>query len=393
VDALTNRISGSGYDAAGSMTSWGDGGTTYSYAYYPTNEMKQMVGDGRTTLFGYSADGERVGTYDSVTGGITYVLRGLDHKPLRQYREYNGGWTWQKDWVYRDGLLLATVESTGTKYVHLDHLGTPRRITNSSRAVIASHDYYPFGEEITASSQDSEALKFTGHERDLRDPSKTTDDLDYMHARYYNPWIGRFLSTDPIGGTPGTPQSWNRYSYVLDNPIKFLDPTGAEASVLVVGPGTGPKEEWGHAAIFVSTEDYSGGITYGGKYDFAKGKDAFIGSYTADGRTVTEFKLGLTPEQEGTLAEFVKANPDGAVDHSIVGSDSMATQNCTTACGNALEASGAVPAGSNPGRGLFDKPANLQADLDEGGEHSGIVKEKAVHNPVNEPEKKWEDEK
>ncbi|HPA79478.1 MAG TPA: RHS repeat-associated core domain-containing protein [Thermoanaerobaculales bacterium] len=226
VDALTNRISGSGYDAAGSMTSWGDGGTTYSYAYYPTNEMKQMVGDGRTTLFGYSADGERVGTWDSVAGGITYVLRGLDNKPLRQYREYNGGWTWQKDWIWRDGLLLATIDSSGTKYFHPDHLGTPRRITNSSRAVIASHDYYPFGEEITASSQDSEALKFTGHERDLRDPTKTTDDLDYMHARFYNPWIGRFLSTDPIGGTPVAPQSWNRYSYVRNNPVNAVDPTG-----------------------------------------------------------------------------------------------------------------------------------------------------------------------
>jgi RHS repeat-associated protein len=211
------------------MTSWGDGGITYSYAYYPTNEMKQMVGDGRTTLFGYSADGERVGTWDSVTLGITYVLRGLDNKPLRQYREYNGGWTWQKDWVYRDGLLLATVEPTGTKYFHLDHLGTPRRITNSSRAVIASHDYYPFGEEITASSQDAEALKFTGHERDLRDPTKTTDDLDYMHARFYNPWIGRFLSVDPIGGSPGAPQSWNRYSYVMNNPPNLVDPTGEAA--------------------------------------------------------------------------------------------------------------------------------------------------------------------
>ena len=246
VDALTNRISGSGYDAAGSMTSWGSGGTTYSYAYYPTNEMKQMVGDGRTTLFGYSADGERVGSYDSVAGGITYVLRGLDNTPLRQYREYNGGWTWQKDWVYRDGLLLATEDSTGTKYVHLDHLGTPRRITNSSRAIIASHDYYPFGEEITSSSQDTEALKFTGHERDLRDPTKTTDDLDYMHARYYNPWLGRFLSTDPIGGTPDASQSWNRYSYVLNNPLAFVDPNGEQTYVVVHGRGYTDTDLRGH---------------------------------------------------------------------------------------------------------------------------------------------------
>lgn len=76
LDALTNRISGSGYDAAGSMTSWGGGGTTYSYAYYPTNQMMQMVGDGRTTLHGYSADGERVGTFDSVAGAADLVPAG-----------------------------------------------------------------------------------------------------------------------------------------------------------------------------------------------------------------------------------------------------------------------------------------------------------------------------
>jgi hypothetical protein len=39
--------------------------------------MKQTLGDGRTALHGYSADGERVGSYDSVAGGITYVLRGI----------------------------------------------------------------------------------------------------------------------------------------------------------------------------------------------------------------------------------------------------------------------------------------------------------------------------
>jgi hypothetical protein len=73
VDPLTNRISCQEcYDAAGSMTSWGD----YSYAYYPTNEMKQMVGDGRTTLHGYSADGERVGTWDSVAGPAHLVPAG-----------------------------------------------------------------------------------------------------------------------------------------------------------------------------------------------------------------------------------------------------------------------------------------------------------------------------
>jgi RHS repeat-associated protein len=82
---------------------------------------------------------------------------------------------------------------------------------------LTTSTYYPFGAEATSSS--SEQLKFTGHERDV--PS-----LDYMHARYYNPFMGRFLSVDPVFGTPESPQSWNRYAYVRNSPIGSSDPTG-----------------------------------------------------------------------------------------------------------------------------------------------------------------------
>ncbi|MFV2082125.1 MAG: RHS repeat-associated core domain-containing protein [bacterium] len=51
---------------------------------------------------------------------------------------------------------------------------------------------------------------------------------DYMHARYYNLNLGRFLSVDPVGGSVGSSQSWNRYSYVLNSPIRFTDPFGLE---------------------------------------------------------------------------------------------------------------------------------------------------------------------
>ena len=49
---------------------------------------------------------------------------------------------------------------------------------------------------------------------------------DFMHARYYSPNLGRFLSVDPVGGTVGSSQSWNRYSYVQNNPVNLTDPTG-----------------------------------------------------------------------------------------------------------------------------------------------------------------------
>jgi hypothetical protein len=47
-----------------------------------------------------------------------------------------------------------------------------------------------------------------------------------MHARFYNPNWGRFLSVDPAGGAPRLPQTWNRYTYVHNNPVNFIDPFG-----------------------------------------------------------------------------------------------------------------------------------------------------------------------
>jgi uncharacterized protein RhaS with RHS repeats len=49
-----------------------------------------------------------------------------------------------------------------------------------------------------------------------------------MHARYYSSNLGRFLSVDPVGGKVGSSQSWNRYSYVRNNPVAFIDPNGEE---------------------------------------------------------------------------------------------------------------------------------------------------------------------
>jgi hypothetical protein len=61
-----------------------------------------------------------------------------------------------------------------------------------------------------------------------------------MHARYYSSNLGRFLSVDPVGGKVGSSQSWNRYSYVWDNPIVLTDPTGE--SVYVITYTTGNAE-------------------------------------------------------------------------------------------------------------------------------------------------------
>ena len=99
-------------------------------------------------------------------------------------------------------------------------------ITNANAQKVALHNYGPFGFEVSIPYQNTITKKYTGHERDnTRDPA-TKYDLDYMHARYYSPWQHRFLSVDPIGGDPRQPQSWNAFSYVLNNPMNLVDPYG-----------------------------------------------------------------------------------------------------------------------------------------------------------------------
>jgi len=64
--------------------------------------------------------------------------------------------------------------------------------------------------------------KFTGKERDAE------SGLDNFGARYDASSLGRFMTPDPLlnSGRPGNPQTWNRYAYVLNNPLRFTDPTG-----------------------------------------------------------------------------------------------------------------------------------------------------------------------
>jgi len=133
-----------------------------------------------------------------------------------------------QDYIYRDGQLLATVRIDGAgeteHHFHPNHLGTPLLITNSEGGAEELHSYYPFGEELLP-DQDAEPMKFTGHERDLNRAGQV-DDLDYMHARYCSPMLARFLSVDPDLGNSPQPQSWNRYTYVRNNPLKYIDPLG-----------------------------------------------------------------------------------------------------------------------------------------------------------------------
>jgi RHS repeat-associated protein len=203
-------------------------------------------------VFLYDADDERIMTFDcafvdgdcAVHAQQTTTIRGLDGKVLRIYNQpFGGSWDWEWDYVYRDGQLLASAEPAAgggedTVHFHLDHLGSPRQITDEGATEVAFHSYYPFGGEATDPSQDEVELKFTGHERD-GNGSSGAGVLDYMHARYCSPGLGRFATVDPIPGEFWRPQSWNQYTYVENNPVSYLDPTG----LILVYFSTNAKED------------------------------------------------------------------------------------------------------------------------------------------------------
>ena len=109
----------------------------------------------------------------------------------------------------------------GLYYRHLDHLGGLHVLTNATGVEQLRLTYYPFGEPRT----DAGPFLFDWHRFTGQALDSTTQLYDYG-ARYYNPALGRFLSPDTIVPDPGNLQSLNRYSYVRNNPLSRIDPTG-----------------------------------------------------------------------------------------------------------------------------------------------------------------------
>ena len=106
-------------------------------------------------------------------------------------------------------------------YYHKDHLGSSTVMTDSSGVgTYGTSAYEPFGSMRSTTGQSGSSYKFTDQELD------SESGLYNYNARLYDPEIGRFISADPIVPDPFNPQSLNRYSYVLNNPLIYTDPSG-----------------------------------------------------------------------------------------------------------------------------------------------------------------------
>lgn len=242
-----------GYDAVGNRWVSGSSGialdpfTPISNVYDSGNHMTgsnaQYVSGNQTAIGGYQFQYDAENRLRSSTinsGTTTYAYDGNGRRVMKVSPESTTAYVYDAQ-----GQLAAEYSSYATApapppcttcYVMADMLGSTRMLTNAAGAVVALHDYLPFGEEIVAGTDGRDAAwggpepkqKFTGKERD------TETGLDNFFARYFSAAQGRFTSPDePLNDQDQSdPQSWNLYNYVRNNPLRFIDPTGRECVTL-----------------------------------------------------------------------------------------------------------------------------------------------------------------
>jgi RHS repeat-associated protein len=211
------------YDAAGNLIQ--NGSTTYTY-----DAENQLISTSGYAYI-YDGDGQRVekctegttpGTCASGATGTLY-WKGTASDAAMVETDLAGNL--QNTYIFFGGQRVARTDSTGAvHYYFSDHLGTHAVIENATGTACEQDiDYYPYGgvEHDYCATLPQKYL-FTGKERDLESL------LDYFGARYHASNLGRFMSPDPesAGADAGDPQSWNGYSYVLNNPLNRVDPDG-----------------------------------------------------------------------------------------------------------------------------------------------------------------------
>lgn len=237
----------------------GDGIDDELFAYDASGNVLE---DGRFG-FTFGAGGMLRGV-DDVTTGAAIVNHGYDYQQRRvvssyaggdavyfvraanaEIREFGGGSTMRKHIEFASR-VIGVVEDTfvaGTEADHIflhafDHLGGAVLVFDVAAApsVVERWASYPFGGENT------EPMAAAGTLADYRDPSDTTSHLsrrfqgreidaavpDFydLGARVYRSDYGRFLSADTVVPDPGASQSWNRYAFVRNNPLRYTDPSG-----------------------------------------------------------------------------------------------------------------------------------------------------------------------
>ena len=270
------------YDGDGNRLSQTLGATTTNYGYGSGSDLLATLSAGGvvTQTFGYTADGRisslspgiqapggqyitslsynqdaRLSAVNTSGGALaSYTYDGFGQRLIKtvsgtygeiyQYgqngmllEETNATGVAQADFIYLNGRPVAVLNGSTLYYLHTDHLGTPQLATDSNQNVAWQATYQPFG-QASVSGTVTQNLRFPGQYFDLESGWNHNGFRNYLpglgryiepdplamqgSARFYNPQTGRFLREDAIGLLSGI----NKYAYVDDDPVDFIDPMG-----------------------------------------------------------------------------------------------------------------------------------------------------------------------
>ena len=260
------------YDANGSMLSGVNGGTVTQVGYTSFNKSNYMQKGNYAVTFNYDADRRRNYKSRIQSGSLnlqTYYV-GINGSGAKVFEQEVSSATGTKDihYIYgAGGQAVATHITEGaakkTEYFHRDHLGSVALVTNDAGLQVSAVSFDAWGARRNENWSDNSTgaglesitgnIGFTGQE--------TIEEIGLIHmnGRIYDPRLGKFLSADPLIQAPYNSQSYNRYSYVMNNPLSLIDPSGyswlskkwkkiggfkgvfkAVARIILLGPNVAP---------------------------------------------------------------------------------------------------------------------------------------------------------
>ena len=293
------------YDEAGNRISVVDDGVTTSYT---TNNMNQytLVGsttyeydqngnlisettDGETTLYEYNFENRLVGVttpegawqynYDALGNRISMVHNGTDHWYFIDpsglgdvLAEYDGNGNLTARYIHGFG-LISQIDASGDEYFyHFNPTGHTMEITNENGDIVNEYLYAPFGEYIKKDESIRNPFTYVGEYGVMDD----VNGIQYMRMRYYLPELGRFSSDDPI-----LIYGKNQYVYVINNPMKYIDPQGLRFWIFIVNVGNFIMD------ILYNIVDYNPSLTYPSIAPIGLGHMAYLGKWAEQDPEIT----------------------------------------------------------------------------------------------------------
>ncbi|KKH47873.1 RHS repeat domain-containing protein [Methanosarcina sp. 1.H.A.2.2] len=193
------------YDANGNLVDDED----FIYVYNDANQLSEVRYSANNSLvekYWYDANGQRIKKQNS-GGEFTYYIN-------KFYEIDNGAST---SYFFRDDERVAKQTSESMEWYLSDHIGSTSLMVDENGLEVERTDYFPYGQ---VRSGGLEKYGFTGQENDA------DTGLMYYGARYYSPEYRVFVQPDTMLPDPYNPQALNRYSYALNNPVKYTDPSG-----------------------------------------------------------------------------------------------------------------------------------------------------------------------